>query len=56
LKTLTAGPKELGQFLFQKYWFPVEIASFLLLIALVGALYLGRQEKKEPKTPRPEGS
>ena len=56
LKTLTAGPKEVSQFLFQKYWFPVEIASFLLLIALVGALYLGRQEKKEPKTPRPEGS
>jgi NADH-quinone oxidoreductase subunit J len=56
LKTLTAGPRELGQFLFQKYWFPVEIASFLLLIALVGALFLGRQEKKEPKTPRPEGS
>ena len=56
LKPLTAGPRELGQFLFQEYWFPVEIASFLLLIALVGALYLGRQEKKEPKTPRPEGS
>ncbi len=55
LKTLTAGPGELGRFLFQKYWFPVEIASFLLLIALVGALFLGRQEKKEPKTPRPEG-
>jgi NADH-quinone oxidoreductase subunit J len=56
LKTLTAGPRELGRFLFQKYWFPVEIASFLLLIALVGALVLGRQEKKGEKTPRPEGS
>ena len=56
LKTLSAGPGELAQFLFRKYWFPVEIASFLLLIALVGALFLGRQEKKEPKNPRPEGS
>jgi NADH-quinone oxidoreductase subunit J len=56
LKTLTAGPRELGQFLFQKYWFPVEIASFLLLIALVGALFLGRQEKKAEKTTRSEGS
>jgi NADH-quinone oxidoreductase subunit J len=56
LKTLTAGPRELGQFLFQKYWFPVEIASFLLLIALVGALFLGRQEKKAEKTPPVEGS
>jgi NADH-quinone oxidoreductase subunit J len=55
LKTLTAGPKELALFLFQKYWFPVEIASFLLLIALVGALFLGRQEKKAEKTTRPEG-
>jgi NADH-quinone oxidoreductase subunit J len=55
LKGLTAGPRDLARFLFQKYWFPVEIASFLLLIALVGALFLGRQEKKEPKTPRPEG-
>jgi NADH-quinone oxidoreductase subunit J len=56
LKALTAGPKELGQFLFQKYWFPVEIASFLLLIALVGALFLGREEKKAEKTRRVEGS
>jgi len=55
LKTLTAGPRELGRFLFQKYWFPVEIASFLLLIALVGAFFLGRQEKKAKKTTRQEG-
>ena len=43
-----AGRAEFGRFLFQQYWFPVEIASFLLLIALVGALYLGRREKKPP--------
>jgi NADH-quinone oxidoreductase subunit J len=43
-----AGPREFGLFLFRQYWFPVEIASFLLLIALVGALYLGRGEKKLP--------
>ena len=49
LKTLRAGPAELGRFLFREYWFPVEIASFLLLIALVGAFYLGRQEKKPGK-------
>ncbi len=41
-----AGPAEFGRFLFRQYWFPVEIASFLLLIALVGALYLGRREEK----------
>ena len=55
LPTLTARPVELGRFLFQKYWFAVEIASFLLLIALVGALYLGRQgEKKEKVCAREE--
>jgi NADH-quinone oxidoreductase subunit J len=37
-----ASPRELGRILFQKYWFPVEIASFLLFVALVGAYYLGR--------------
>jgi NADH-quinone oxidoreductase subunit J len=44
LKAAVAGPTEFGQFLFQHYWYPVEIASFLLLIALVGALYLGRRD------------
>jgi NADH-quinone oxidoreductase subunit J len=48
LRPAMAGPAEFGRFLFQQYWFPVEIASFLLLIALVGALYLGRREKKPP--------
>ncbi len=48
LRPATAGPAELGRFLFQQYWFPVEIASFLLLVALVGALYLGRGDRKPP--------
>ena len=46
-----ASPLELGRFLFQEYWFAVEIASFLLLIALVGALYLGRYEEQAKKIP-----
>jgi NADH-quinone oxidoreductase subunit J len=45
----SAAPIEFGRFLFENYWFPVEIASFLLLIALVGTLYLGRQDTKEEK-------
>jgi NADH-quinone oxidoreductase subunit J len=40
-----ASPLDFGRFLFQKYWFSVEIVSFLLFAALVGALYLGRREK-----------
>jgi NADH-quinone oxidoreductase subunit J len=39
-----ASPLEFGRFLFQRYWFSVEIVSFLLFVALVGALYLGRRE------------
>jgi NADH-quinone oxidoreductase subunit J len=39
-------PTIFGQYIFKNYWFPVEIASFLLLIGLVGALYLGRQKSK----------
>ncbi len=40
-------PAAFGKYVFETYWFPVEIASFLLLIGLVGALYLGRQKKSE---------
>ena len=47
LNTCMATPTAFGQFLFKSYWFPVEIASFLLLIGLVGALYLGRRESKK---------
>jgi NADH-quinone oxidoreductase subunit J len=48
-ETLSAAmttPTAFGQFIFQNYWFPVEIVSFLLLIGLVGTLYLGRREPK----------
>ncbi len=49
LKSLAASPLALGRFLFEKYWFQVEIASFLLLAALIGALYLGRADKEGRK-------
>lgn len=44
LELTMASPLAFGRFLFQKYWFGVEIASYLLFVALVGALYLGRRE------------
>ena len=46
LPLVTAAPLAFGRFLFQKYWLGVEIASFLLFVALVGALYLGRSGEK----------
>jgi NADH-quinone oxidoreductase subunit J len=49
LRTMTAAPRAFGQFLFESYWFPVEVASLLLLIALVGALYLGKGEGTKGK-------
>ncbi len=45
LPLVMASPLAFGRFLFQKYWLGVEIASYLLFVALVGALYLGRGEK-----------
>jgi NADH-quinone oxidoreductase subunit J len=44
-------PQEFGKLLFQEYWFPVEIASLLLLAALIGALYLGRRNDHSENTP-----
>jgi NADH-quinone oxidoreductase subunit J len=52
LNTGMATPSAFGQFLFKSYWFPVEIASFLLLIGLVGALYLGRRESRKESEDR----
>ena len=45
LSLAMASPLAFGRFLFQKYWLGVEIASYLLFVALVGGLYLGRGEK-----------
>jgi NADH-quinone oxidoreductase subunit J len=44
-----ASPREFGRFVFHSYWFAVEIASFLLFVALVGAYYLGRRETGREK-------
>jgi NADH-quinone oxidoreductase subunit J len=49
LSTGMVTPTAFGHFVFENYWFPVEMASFILLIGLVGALYLGRQEPKPGK-------
>lgn len=43
----TVGPKEVGVALFGPYLLAVELASMLLLAALVAAFHLGRHEAKE---------
>ena len=46
-----ASPKEFGYFVFERYWLPVEIASLLLFVALVGAYYLGRRQGETGEEP-----
>jgi NADH-quinone oxidoreductase subunit J len=47
LEIALAEPKTFGEYLFQRHWLSIEIVSLLLLIALVGALHLGRRKSKE---------
>lgn len=55
LMAAMASPRHFGRVLFEKYWLPVEIASFLLFVALVGAYYLGKSSpppgEEEPGDP-----
>ena len=47
LKKFVADPAAFGQYLFQTHWLAIEIVSLLLLIALIGVLYLGKDTKKK---------
>jgi NADH-quinone oxidoreductase subunit J len=47
LETAWAEPKAFGTYLFNHHWLTIEITSLLLLIALMGALLLGRSRDKE---------
>ena len=47
LEIALAKPKAFGEYLFQRHWLSIEMVSLLLLIALVGALLLGRRKNKE---------
>ena len=47
LEIALAKQKAFGEYLFQRHWLVIEIVSLLLLIALVGALYLGRKKPEE---------
>ena len=47
LEIALAEPKAFGEYLFQRHWLSIEIVSLLLLVALVGALHLGRRKSKD---------
>jgi NADH-quinone oxidoreductase subunit J len=55
LKTAIADPGLFGQYIFEKHWLSIEIVSLLLLVALIGALLLGRRSKKVPGAKASEG-
>lgn len=46
LRLFLATPKELALYVFQRDWFSIEIVSLLLLVALIGALHLGKSKGK----------
>ena len=41
------SPASIGMELFQNYLLPFEVTSVLLLVAMIGAIVLTRQEKKK---------
>jgi NADH-quinone oxidoreductase subunit J len=47
MATTTIGPKEVGIALYGPYLLAVELASMLLLAALVAAYHLGKRDEKE---------
>ena len=53
LKMAVAMPKEFAYYLFTRHWLSIEIVSLLLLIACIGALYLGRRKGKAAVEDKP---
>ncbi len=47
------SPFELGKLLFTTYLFPFEVTSFLLLVAMIGAIVLTKEEKAKLLPRRP---
>ncbi len=53
MRAAVAEPAAFGTYLFQHHWLSIEIVSLLLLVAAIGALYLGRhREKGQPEGER----
>jgi NADH-quinone oxidoreductase subunit J len=46
LKLTMVTPKELGRFVFERYWLSVEIISLLLLLGLLAAIHLGKERSR----------
>jgi NADH-quinone oxidoreductase subunit J len=53
LETALTEPRDFGRYLFQRHWLAIEIVSLLLLVALIGALYLGIRKDREATEDKP---
>ena len=51
--SMFGSPFELGKLLFTTYLFPFEVTSFLLLVAMIGAIVLTKEEKAKLLPRRP---
>jgi NADH-quinone oxidoreductase subunit J len=49
LNLAMASPLDFGAYIFRELWFPVEVVSLLLFVALAGALYLGRGKNRRKR-------
>lgn len=47
------SPFELGKLLFTTYLFPFEVTSFLLLVAMIGAIFLTKEQRARLSPRRP---
>lgn len=54
-ETDTATAQAIGTILFDKYLLPFEVTSFILLVAVIGAIVLTKTEKKKLPILGPEG-
>lgn len=50
LESAVATPVAFGRFLFTKHWLAIEIASLLLLVALIGALHIGKERPESEES------
>jgi len=46
LHLTTVTPKEFGRFVFERYWFSIEIISLLLFLGLLAAIHFGREKRQ----------
>jgi NADH-quinone oxidoreductase subunit J len=46
LKLVTASPREYAVYVFKNHWLSIEIVSLLLLVAVIGALHLGKGKNR----------